>query len=296
MSLPFAFLLVGFILSKQLKKWADGLIRFGLVILLAGMGVNVGSDQKLLNAIPRLGFESLLYCFFTCLVSICLVLIWEKRFFKGYTYAHAGSKNKDVGEEYKFITLVIICLFFGIVIGRQTDLLSAQITHYIIESALVAIYIGIGITMRFALKRLASSKKSLYIYGILPILITIGSVLGGIIAGYLSGQNLKWSAAIGGGMTYYSLATAMITDRAGLNIGLIAFISNFMREILTFFFAPIIARYSNMAPIAMGATSTMDTTLTVMRESLPEKYTLVAFFNGVILSFIVPLVLFIILQ
>ena len=97
-------------------------------------------------------------------------------------------------------------------------------------------------------------------------------------------------------MTYYSLATAMITDRAGLNIGLIAFISNFMREILTFFFAPIIARYSNMAPIAMGATSTMDTTLTVMRESLPEKYTLVAFFNGVILSFIVPLVLFIILQ
>jgi uncharacterized membrane protein YbjE (DUF340 family) len=51
-----------------------------------------------------------------------------------------------------------------------------------------------------------------------------------------------------------------------------------------------------MAPIALGAATTMDVTLTVMRESLPDKYTLIAFFNGVILSFIVPLILLIILH
>lgn len=296
MWLPFIFLLVGIILSKPFKKWADGLIRFGLVILLSGMGVNVGSDQRLLSAIPRLGFESLLYWFFACFISIGLVVIWEKLFLKQYVYAHAVSNKKDFGEEYKFITLVIICLLFGIVIGKQTDLLSVQITQYIIESALVSIYIGIGISMRFALKKLAGKKRAFYVYGILPLLVTVGSVLGGITAGYLSGENLMWSGAIGGGMGYYTLATAMVTDRAGLNIGLIAFISNFMREIFTFFLAPILARYSNMAPIALGAATTMDITLPVMKESLPEKYTLIAFFNGVILSFIVPLVLLIFLQ
>jgi uncharacterized membrane protein YbjE (DUF340 family) len=255
---PFAFIFVGFFLAHWLKKWADPLIRFGLTILLLGMGVSVGSDEKLLNAIPRLGYESLLFCFSSCLFSILVVVGWEKIFLKEYTYAHAGSKSQQVGQEYKFITMVIICLFFGVVIGKRTDLLSARLTNYITELALITIYIGIGISMRFALKRLASGKKTYYVYILLPFLISAGSVVGGIVAGLLSGQSLRWSAAIGSGMAYYTLATAMITDKAGFNIGLIAFISNFMREIITFFLTPFLARISNMAPIALGAASTMD--------------------------------------
>jgi uncharacterized membrane protein YbjE (DUF340 family) len=296
MWLPFIFLLVGFIISPKFQKWSDPLIKFGLTILLLGMGVSVGSDQRILTALPKLGFISLQYCFFASLVSIVLVVIWEKVFLKDYVYAHPASPKKDFGDEYKFITLVIICLMFGIVMGQRTDLLSARITNYIMETALIAIYVGIGISLRSALKRLASSKKTYYIYGLLPLLITIGSILGGIIAGLVNGQNLKWSAAIGGGMAYYSLAAAMITDRAGLNIGFIAFISNFMREIFTFFIAPVLGRYSNLSPIALGAATTMDVTLPVMKQSLPDKYTLIAFFNGVILSFVVPLVLLLILH
>lgn len=295
MWVPFLFLLVGFILASKLNKWADPLIRFGLTLLLLGMGVNVGSDQKLLNAIPRLGLESLLFCFCSCLVSMALVVLWEKLFIKEYAYAHAASGNHNYGNEYKFITLVLICLLFGVVIGKQTDIFSSRAIELTIEAALIAIYIGIGISMRFAIKRLIGGKRAYYVYAVLPLLVTVGSIAGGMIAGLLSGQNLRWSAAIGGGLAYYSLAAAMITDQAGLNIGLLAFISNFMRELITFFLAPVVARYSLMAPIALGAASTMDTTLAVMKRSLPEKYTLVAFFNGVILSLIVPLLLLILL-
>lgn len=296
MWVPFLFLLIGFIVSNKFKNWVDPLIKLGLAILLLGMGVNVGSDERLLAAIPRLGLEALLFCFFSCFISIVLVVVWEKLFLNESTYAHAASGNKEFGHEYNFIIMVLICLLFGIVIGQQTNLISVRVTNFIVEVALILIYIGIGISMRFAVKRLVSAKKAYYIYGILPILVTIGSVMGGVIAGLLSGQNLNWSAAIGGGMAYYSLAAAMITDQAGINIGLIAFMSNFMREIITFILAPIMARYSNMAPIALGAASTMDTTLAVMKESLPQKYTLVAFFNGVILSFIVPVLLLIFLH
>lgn len=295
MWLPFVFLLVGMVFAHQLKELADVSIRFGLTVLLLGMGVNVGSDQQLLKAIPRLGMESILFCVCSCLVSIGLVVLWEKLFIKEYSYAHASSQTTEPTDEYKFIILVIICLVFGISIGKQTDILSAHATNNVIDLALISIYVGIGVTLRFAIQKLLDVRSGYFMYLLLPVLISIGSVLGGVTAGLISGQNLNYSGAIGGGMGYYSLATAMITDQAGFNIGLVAFISNFLREFITFLLAPVLARYSNLAPIALGGASTMDVTLAVMKQSLNEKYTLIAFFNGVILSFIVPVLLLILL-
>lgn len=292
---PFVFLLAGMVFAPQLKKWADPAIKAGLTILLLGMGVNVGGDQKLLNAIPRLGMEAVLFCVCSCLVSIGLVMLWEKFYITEYSYAHANSETTAPTDEYKFIILAIICLVFGIAIGKQTDILSAHAAKNVIDLALISIYIGIGVTLRFAIQKLIESRSGYFMYLLLPLLITIGSVLGGVIAGVISGENLNYSGAIGGGMAYYSLATAMITDKAGLNIGLVALLSNFLREFITFLLAPVLARYSNLAPIALGGASTMDVTLAVMKQSLNEKYTLIAFFNGVILSFAVPAILLILL-
>lgn len=294
MWLPFTFLLVGIVFADSLEKWADRAIKAGLTVLLLGMGISVGSDQTLLKAIPRLGLESVLFCLCSCLVSIILVLAWEKLIVKESSYAHAGTVT-DPSDEYKFIILVIICLFFGIVMGEQTDLISAHATNIIIDIALISIYIGIGVGLRLAVQKLFKAKTEFLMYLLLPVLITVGSVTGGVIAGFIMRENLHYSAAIGGGMAYYSLATAMITDKAGLDIGLVALISNFLREFITFLLVPFLARFSNLAPIALGAASTMDTTLVVMKQNISEKFTLVAFFNGVILSFVVPALLLILL-
>ncbi|MEA1960957.1 MAG: LysO family transporter [Bacillota bacterium] len=86
----------------------------------------------------------------------------------------------------------------------------------------------------------------------------------------------------------------MKSQQAGFNIGLIAFLANLMREISTFVFGPMLVKYSCLAPIALGGASTMDTTLSVIKQISTEEITLLAFINGVILSFIVPALLFII--
>lgn len=295
MWLPFFFLLVGFVLAAKINKWADPAIKVGLTLLLLGMGISTGADEKLMRAIPRLGFESVLFCLCSSLLSIALLVGWEKLFLKGYSYAHAQAKDNNAADEVKFIILVMICLAFGIVVGSQTNIIPARVSNFIIDVALVCIYISIGVSMRFAIRKLPRKIGAYYAFAFIPILVTVGSVGGGLLAGLLSGENLRYSTAIGGGMAYYSLAAAMITSAAGLKIGLIALISNFMREVLTFILTPFLARYSNLAPIALGGASTMDTTLVVMKQSLNEKYTLVAFFNGLALSFIVPALLLLIL-
>jgi uncharacterized membrane protein YbjE (DUF340 family) len=293
--LPFAFLLVGMVFAYQLKNWADPAIRAGLTVLLLGMGIHIGSDRQLLLALPRLGIESVLFCLLSCLASLVLVMAWEKLFIKEYRYAHASSETTKPSDEYNFIILVIICLVFGIVIGKQTNILTARAAQNVIDLALIIIYIGIGVTLRFAIHKLSEARTGYLMYLLLPVLITLGSIIGGVMAGAISGKNLNYAGAIGAGMAYYSLAAAMITDQAGFNLGLIALISNFLRELITFLFTPFLARYSNLAPIALGGASTMDTTLAVMKQNLNEKYTLVAFFNGVILSFMVPVVLLLLL-
>ena len=92
---------------------------------------------------------------------------------------------------------------------------------------------------------------------IIPAGIIAGSVLGGMLCAALLKMPVAQGAAIAGGMGWYSLAGATIGNLCGAEAGSIAFLSNLMREIFSFFIIPFLAvkfnYYTCIAPA--GATS-----------------------------------------
>ena len=113
--------------------------------------------------------------------------------------------------------------------------------------------------------------------------------IGGIAGGLLTGMPLGESTAIASGLGWYSLSGVTIGNLAGAQAGSIAFLSNLLREIFSFFSIPWISKklnyYTCIAPA--GATSE-DTTLPMMIRYTNEETVVLSVFNGVICSALVP--------
>lgn len=297
MWLPFIFLVVGALLAGLLKSWAHKLMNFSLYLLLLGLGARIGRDAKLLAAVPELGGQALMICLLASAFSIIAVVLCE-RFFLAKNPVIADDKKEPYqaafSSEYIFIITVMIILCLGIGMGhffRLPDRFLAQG----INAALVVIYISVGVGLKEGLSGL-QMKTHGTAFILVPLAILAGSLIGGITMAVLSSMDGARTAAIGGGVGYYSLTAAMVTQKAGPELGLTAFLANFFREVLTFFLTPFLARLSKWAPIALGGATTMDTTLAVMKRCLGEEQALLAFISGAVLTVAVPLMLMLVLS
>ena len=95
--------------------------------------------------------------------------------------------------------------------------------------------------------------------------------------------------AVGSGFGYYSLSSIFITEYKGAELGTIALLSNISREIITLLSAPLLVRwFGNLAPIAAGGATTMDTTLPIITQYSGQQFVIVSIFHGFVTDFSVP--------
>lgn len=282
--------IIGFLLSKRLSRWSDRIIRLGLYILLIAMGMNLGRSEQILRAIPLLGAQALLFCLSSSLVSILAVFLYERLFIHRFIRRRQVQERSGLGREALLIGLITACIIAGVIGGRHWINMPSNLPEVLFNLALIVICTSIGVTIRASLHFITTTKK-LWLYAMVPVMVTLGSVGGGLLAGLITGRSAVDSAAIGGTMVFYSFASVVITHQSGVDVGLLALLSNILREILTFAAVPFLARYSELSAFGVGGASTMDVTLPVIKRSLPEEYTLLGIFNGVVLSVAVPLLL-----
>lgn len=281
---------IGLILSKRLSRWSDRIIRLGLYILLIAMGMNLGRSEQILRAIPLLGAQALLYCLASSLMSILAVFLYERLFIHRFIRRRKVAERSGLGREVFLIGVITACIIAGLISGRHWINMPSNLPAVLFNLSLILICTAIGVTIRASLHFITTTKK-LWLYAMVPVMVTLGSVGGGLLAGLITGRSAVDSAAIGGTMVFYSFASVVITHQSGVDVGLLALLSNIMREILTFAAVPFLARYSELSAMGVGGASTMDVTLPVIKRSLPEEFTLLGIFNGVVLSVAVPLLL-----
>lgn len=122
-----------------------------------------------------------------------------------------------------------------------------------------------------------------------PVVITLGTLAGGVIAAYLVGLRVWDTLAIVSAMGWYTLAGPMVTEAAGTSLGTIAFLSNLMREIIAFISIPFVARYFGMLyAVAPSGATAMDSTLPLISRFTNPQVSMIAFFSGFVLSTIPP--------
>ena len=171
--------------------------------------------------------------------------------------------------------------------GTPLDLISDN-SDLILYALMFFVGISIGLN-KTILQKIREYHIKVFI---IPFGIVVGSVAAGVVCGLLTGVGARNGAAIAGGMGWYSLAGVMLTEMAGAQMGSVAFLSNLMREMLSFFSIPWISRhlnyYSCIAPA--GATSE-DTTLSMMVRYTSEEVVVMSVFNGIICSAVVPVLI-----
>ena len=193
--------------------------------------------------------------------------------------------------------MIVILTFFALVFGLFCGLsgTESEIIRFISKNSDIILYIlmfsvGISIGMHNGiLKKIRQYHLKILI---IPLGITAGSILGGLLCSLILKLPLNQGAAVASGMGWYSLAGVTISRLGGAELGSIAFMSNLMREFFSFFLIPIIAAKLNYCTcIAPAAATSEETTLPVLFKYTDEETVVLSVLNGMLCSFFVPILI-----
>ena len=272
-----------FLLPRNLNRWNQILQVVCTLLLIFSMGVLLGSRENFLEELSALGIQSVIFFLLPSVGSVLLVYPLTRRFLE--------HKKDWKGEKIDMVYLAIIALLGGIACG-MTGLDENVIVSWITSNKDMILYLLmflVGISIGFNQGIVSKIKEYHIKIFVIPLGIVVGSILGGIAGGLLTGMPLGESTAIASGLGWYSLSGVTIGNLAGAQAGSIAFLSNLLREIFSFFSIPWISKklnyYTCIAPA--GATSE-DTTLPMMIRYTNEETVVLSVFNGVICSALVP--------
>ncbi len=126
---------------------------------------------------------------------------------------------------------------------------------------------------------------------LVPLGVMAGTFIGtGLVALILPGLTIRESLAVGSGFGYYSLSSVFISELHSESLGVIALISNILREVTTLLATPLLVKYfGKLAGIASGGATAMDTTLPVISKYSGRDYAIISLFSGIVLTIVVPL-------
>lgn len=187
-----------------------------------------------------------------------------------------------------------IGLFLALFIDIPETLVSSDATEYALYFLMFLVGIGVGSDSKVISVLRNMNLKILLI----PFCVVLGTALGMLVLYFIYPvYKLDEFMAIGAGYGYYSLSSIFITEIRGELLGVVALLSNIIREIITLLFTPLIYKYfGKLAPITSGGATAMDTTLPIITKYVGKEYAIVSVFSGVVLTVLVPVIIPLILR
>ncbi len=185
-----------------------------------------------------------------------------------------------------FSTSFVLGILIGVFSPLSRSLFKSDLSLYALYLLLFLIGIGIGSNMEAwqIIKRLNIRIV------LVPLSVILGTFAGvGLFSVFLAEVSLRESLAIGAGFGYYSLSSILIAQIRGETLGVLALLSNIMREITTLLITPLLFKYfGNLAPIASGGATSMDTTLPIITRFTGKEYAMISVFSGIVLTVAAP--------
>ena len=189
--------------------------------------------------------------------------------------------------------LALGCLGTGVVCGLLLfpgELSAALTGHSQLVLWLLMFSVGISVGMGKDVFRKVREYRLRVL--VLPLGITAASVAAGFLCAPLPGLSLAEKVCATSGMGWYSLTGVMLSGLAGARAGAVGFLANLLRELLSFLTIPWIAKHLNhYTAIAPAGATSEDTTLAVLIRCTREEIVVLAVFNGVLCSALVPVLI-----
>jgi len=196
-------------------------------------------------------------------------------------------------------SLIILGFFTaGLLLGYNSLLPSFLIENDYSNYALYFLMFLVGVSIGADTKAFQVLKNHNLKIFLIPLTTIIGTAIGiSLIYLIIPGLSFKEAQAVGSGYGYYSLSSIIITETYSKSLGVVALLSNVMREITTLLLAPIMAIYfGKIAPICAGGATSMDTTLPIITKASGKEYAIISLFHGIMLTILVPFIVSLILS
>jgi uncharacterized membrane protein YbjE (DUF340 family) len=190
--------------------------------------------------------------------------------------------------------LVALCL--GVVGGYTNNnyvgiVGNVWVSGYLFESSLVFLLFVMGFTFGADREALTRLRKAGLRILVVPFSIGSGSLVGGLVGGFLLGISPVGSMAVTAGFGWYTLAGPLVGQLFGADFGALGFMVNFLRELVTIVTIPLTAKIDSYTPVALGGATTMDTTLPAIVRYCGSETLITAFSSGFALSLFAPFVI-----
>lgn len=188
------------------------------------------------------------------------------------------------------VFIAVFSLIAGVLCGRFvfSEALAQLFSQYS-DVVLYILMFSVGISVGMNKSVFAKIRQYHIKIFLIPAGIIVGTAAGGFVCSLLLGEPLGNSMAVVSGLGWYSLSGVLVTSMINAQMGSIAFLSNLLREILSFVTIPWIAKHLNhYSAIAPAAATSEDTTLPMLMKYTSEEVVVLAVFNGVACSVMVP--------
>ncbi|MDO4443603.1 MAG: lysine exporter LysO family protein [Slackia sp.] len=270
-------------------------------LLIFSMGAMLGGREGFIEELVSIGSASLAFAVLPILFSVVFVYLLSRAFMADITRRHAedaehaaARESVDAdGGEATMIAIAVGALVFGVAAGLAP--VSLPPVDFLVEHSdwvLFALMFFVGISVGGSKGLIGKIKQYHVRVFIIPFGIVVGSVIGGLAAAFLCGIPLPVGGAIASGLGWYSLSGVMLTGIAGAEVGSITFLANLLRELISFFTIPWIARHLNYPTcIAPAGATSEDTTLPMMVRCTNGETVVLSVVNGVICSALVPVLI-----
>lgn len=289
------------IFPDSLKKANSALTLAATGVLIFSMGAMLGGREGFLDELVSLGLASLAFAVLPIVFSTLIVYALTRTLMSDITKRHAEdaehaaareSVDADGGEAL-MIGIAVGALVLGVCCGlAPIDMPAVDFLVAHSDWVLNALMFFVGISVGGSKGLIGKIKQYHVRVFIIPFGIVVGSIIGGLLAAPLFGFSLPVGGAIASGLGWYSLSGVMLTGIAGAQVGSITFLANLLRELISFFTIPWIARHLNYPTcIAPAGATSEDTTLPMMIRCTNGETVVLSVVNGVICSALVPILI-----
>ncbi len=254
-------------LTARRSPWIGRAAQASIIVLVGLLGAELAPipDPALADTVPvAFGFVTVVMVL-TAVLSLAL----RRREARG----SAKSPTVRLGA-FAFPLLLVVSVGAGFAIGRAVSFPAASWIDY-------ALYLLLALTA-FDLKfSLGAVRRA----GI-PLIAALGGALGGgIVMALVAG--IPWPAALATSLAFgfYSLSGPLVAAQFGPALGLLAFLTNFLRENLTMLTAPAVGgRLGGEGLTAIGGATAMDTTLYFVTRYGDRDFATAALATGLVLT------------
>ena len=300
--IPFICIAIGTLINwkglpEKLLDIINIIMNSALMLLMAVVGLNVGTSREVLDNIGRIGLNCIIMCLSSVFFAILIIAVMEKTILPLEEIRLKLLKEKGLdlkaAPETKGVDPLMICMPLAIILGLLLGIfvfpdISGKTLDTLLNISLVFLYTGAGVSL--------ATNKIAFLYikklGLRILLIPLGIFVGGLISGFLMakvlGVDMCWSVTASSTMGYYSLPGAYMTEAYGVEAGIYGFMVNIFRDIVTVTLMPLIKRISKGAPLASGAGGCMDSMFIPVTRAVGPELGIAGLISGTIITVFVP--------